>query len=85
MGGVYRWRPRTSAAGGQLRLDTTDNRIRPNYTPVIAGADPDTLEGAGEQIGGVLGLFIWTVLFAIFAAIIGVIGRSIKKRAHEID
>lgn len=53
------------------------------YTPVITGADPDTLEGAGEQIGGILGLFIWTILFAIFAAVIGLVGRSIKKRAPE--
>lgn len=54
------------------------------YIPVITGADPDTLEGAGEQIGGTIGLFIWTFVFAIIAGIIGLIGRSIKKRAPEI-
>jgi hypothetical protein len=53
------------------------------YTPIIAGADAETLEGAGEQIGGVLGLFIWTILFAIFAAIIGLVGRAVKKRAPD--
>lgn len=53
------------------------------YMPIIAGADPDTLEGAGEQMGGVLGLFIWTVVFAILAAVIGLVGRAVRKRTPE--
>jgi len=31
-------------------------------------------------IGSVFGLFIWTVVFAIIAAVIGAVGYYLKKR-----
>ena len=54
------------------------------YFPMIDAANSETARGAGEVIGGVLGLFIYTVVFAIIAAVIGLVGRSIKKRAPEV-
>lgn len=55
------------------------------YSSMIASANSDTIEGAGTQIGGILGLFIWTVVFAIVAAIVGLIGRAIKNRAPDTN
>lgn len=53
------------------------------YIPVIAGAETDTATGAGEQLGGILGLFIWTVVFFIIAIVIAAVGRAVKNRAPE--
>lgn len=52
------------------------------YLPVTAGADSEQLEGAGEVIA--LRMFIWTIVCAITAAVIGVVGRSVPKRAPEV-
>lgn len=45
--------------------------------------DPQTAEEAGMAIGGVVGLFIWTFVFAIIAVVIGVVGWWLKKRESK--
>lgn len=51
------------------------------YGPMIgASEDPQTAEEIGMAAGSILGLFIWTVVFAIIAAVIGVVGYFLKRR-----
>lgn len=51
------------------------------YGPLIgASEDPETAEEIGMAAGSVLGLFIWTVVFAVIAAVVGVVGYFLKTR-----
>ena len=51
------------------------------YAPVLFSSDdPQTAREVGMAIGSVFGLFIWTVVFGIIAAVIGAVGYYLKKR-----
>lgn len=52
------------------------------YVPTILGAsDTGGFAGAGEFIGGILGLVIWEIVFGVFAVIEFAIGYFARKRA----
>lgn len=50
------------------------------YAPYLAEDDPQTAEEVGMAIGGIIGLFVWTVVFAIIAVVIGAMGYYFKRR-----
>lgn len=50
------------------------------YAPFLASTDPQTAEEVGMAIGGIIGLFVWTVVFAVIAAVMGSIGYFFKRR-----
>mgnify|MGYP002761378142 FL=1 len=52
------------------------------YLPTVVG-DPESLEGAGSFIGGLLGLVIWGFVFAIISVVIAAVGYFFNKRANN--
>lgn len=52
------------------------------YGPYLT-EDPETAEEAGMAIGGFIGLFVWTVVFAVIAIVMGAVGYFFKKRQSK--
>lgn len=49
------------------------------YIPVIGNADTDTAAGAGQAIGGTLGIFIWGFVGLIIAIVVAAIGYFVNR------
>ena len=54
------------------------------YLPVILGeGSGESAEAAGAFIGGILGLIIWGIVFAVGAIVVAAIGWFFKRRASK--
>jgi|GEM_PF-4727875 len=53
------------------------------YVPTILSGNADSAEAAGAFIGGILGLFIWGLVFAVGAVVVAAVGYFAKKRARR--
>lgn len=54
------------------------------YLPVILGDGAgESAEAAGTFIGGILGLIIWGIVFAVGAVVVAAIGWAFKRRASK--
>lgn len=54
------------------------------YLPIILnGSSGESAEAAGTFIGGILGLIIWGIAFAIGAIVVAAIGWAFKRRASK--
>jgi len=51
------------------------------YIPIIGEANTETAAGAGQAIGGTLGIFIWGFVGLIIALVIGAVGYLIRRGA----
>lgn len=54
------------------------------YLPIILnGSSGESAEAAGAFIGGILGLIIWGIVFAVGAIVVAAIGWVFKRRANK--
>lgn len=52
------------------------------YIPIVGGADTETAAGAGQAIGGTLGIVIWGFVGLLIAIVVAAVGYFINRGAE---